>query len=222
MSSPSSRLISLQVGQPRRIETDGKVWRSAIFKAPVAERLALETTNLTGDKQANLEFHGGPDKAVCCFSAEHYPFWQQELALGEAFGYGAFGENFTLEGMTEEVVCIGDIYRIGTATVQVSQPRQPCNNLARKWNYPPFPNRLIEFNHTGFYLRVLEPGEVGAGDAITRIERPCPDVTIAFANGAKYRREGGTERAQRLADLPELSEDWRGPFRKRKGVAAKF
>ena len=193
MADTSRVLISLQVGQPQALETDGAKWRSAIYKAPVAERLFLGETNLTGDRQANLKFHGGPDKAVCAFPAEHFPLWQAETGAGETFGYGAFGENFTLTGMVESQVCIGDIYAVGTAKVQVSQPRQPCVNLARKWNYPPFPERLIEAGQTGYYLRVIEPGEVGAGDPVALLERPHPEITIEFTNAAKYRKEGGME-----------------------------
>ena len=219
MTETTRKLVSLQIGQPQALETDGAKWRSAIYKAPVVERLFLGETNLTGDRQANLKFHGGPDKAVCAFPAEHFPFWQTELGIGESFGYGAFGENFTLAGMTESQVCIGDIYAVGTAKVQVSQPRQPCVNLARKWNYPSFPERLVEAGHTGYYLRVIEPGEVGAGDVLALLERPRPEITVEFTNAAKYRKAGGVERARLLANLPELAEMWRSPFRNRKGVA---
>ena len=211
-------LVSLQVGQPQALETDGAKWRSAIYKTPVAGRVLLGETNLSGDKQANLKYHGGPDKAVCAFPAEHFSQWQAELGLGEEFGYGAFGENFTLSGMDEANVCIGDIYVVGTAKVQVSQPRQPCINLARKWNYSVFPERLVEMGHTGYYLRVLQPGEVGAGDSVILLERPNPEITIQFTNSAKYRKVGGVERARLLAALPELAEEWRRPFRNRKGV----
>src|SRR5581483_8373041 len=104
------RLLSVQVGRPRTMEWEGQTWTSDIYKAPVSERLFLDRTNLNGDKQANTRHHGGPDKAVCCFSIEHYPFWREELGRGEDFTFGAFGENFTLAGMTEERVCIGDVY----------------------------------------------------------------------------------------------------------------
>ena len=218
MSEITRQLVSLQVGQPQSLETDGAKWRSAIYKSPVVGRVFLDQTNLSGDRQANLKYHGGPDKAVCAFPSEHFSRWRAELGLGEEFGYGAFGENFTLSGMDETSVCIGDIYAVGAAKAQVSQPRQPCVKLARKWNYPSFPERLIETGHTGYYLRVLEPGEVGAGDSVTLLERPHPEITIEFTNAAKYRKVGGIERARLLAHLPELAEAWRGPFRNRKGV----
>jgi MOSC domain-containing protein YiiM len=212
------RLISVQVGQPRTMEFDGQEWTSAIYKAAVAERLLLSRRNLAGDRQANRKVHGGPEKAVCCFPAEHYSFWRAELGRGAEFGYGAFGENFTVSGMTEERVCIGDVYAVGTARVQVCQPRMPCVNLARKWNYEPMPKRMQQVGHTGYYLRVLQEGEVGAGDAVTLLERPNPEVTVAVVNDAFYRRERRPEMLARLAELPELAQDARWIIRRRTSV----
>ncbi len=203
------RLVSVQVGKPRNLETDGKEWRSAIFKQTAEGRVALEETNLAGDKQANLRFHGGPEKAVCCFPSEHFDFWRNRLGLGAAFGYGAFGENFTLRDVTETNVCIGDTFTVGTTIVQVTQPRQPCINLARKWHCPTMPNEMIEAGHTGFYLRVLQVGDVGMGDEMTLTARPNPDFTVAAANGVVYRKEGGETRRHALMELPELSAEWK-------------
>lgn len=209
------KLVSLQVGTPRRMDWQGKPWRSAIYKAPVRERLFLGETNLAGDRQANTLYHGGPDKAVCCFASEHYPYWREALGVGEAFGYGAFGENFTLAGLTEEAVCIGDVFAVGMARVQVSQPRQPCVNLARKWACEAMPERMIKRGQTGFYLRVLQPGEVGVGDMLTLLERPYPHVSITTANAARYTHAGGADMEALLAALPALSESWRRTFRQR-------
>src|SRR5437764_847060 len=131
----AGQIVSLQVGQPQaRVSAvkDGEeaVWTSAIFKEPVATRLRLELMQLDGDGQADLKHHGGKDKAVCCYAAEHYPSWYEALGKDAGtFGFGAFGENFTLAGMTEESVCIGDVYVVGTARVQISQPRIPCYKL---------------------------------------------------------------------------------------------
>ena len=209
------RLAALHVGLPRTHTFEGRPWRSAIAKCSVATRLWLSEVNLAGDRQANTRFHGGPDKAVCCFALEHYPFWRAELAFGEALAPGAFGENFTLQGLLEEEVCIGDAFQVGSAVVQVSQPRQPCINLARRWDRPRMPARMVEVGHTGFYLRVLQPGEVGAGDAMLLSGRCRPDISVAFANDAMHQRAGGADRAALLADLPELSDDWRSVFRRR-------
>ncbi|HZO90396.1 MAG TPA: MOSC domain-containing protein [Chthonomonadaceae bacterium] len=211
------RLLSVQVGRPRTMEWEGQTWTSDIYKAPVSERLFLDRTNLNGDKQANTRHHGGPDKAVCCFSIEHYPFWREELGRGEDFTFGAFGENFTLAGMTEERVCIGDVYAVGTARVQVSQPRQPCINLARKWGHEEMPRRMQQLGHSGFYLRVLQTGEVGTGDAFALLERPNPQITVAVVNAAIYNKAGGPEMAKRLATLSELARSCRWIFVRRLG-----
>src|SRR5688572_23753343 len=148
MSAESRRLLSVQVGQPRTMPLEDGTWRSAIYKSPVAGRVALDIINLAGDKQVS-RFHGGRDEAVCCFPAEHYPFWHATLNRSEAeFGYGAFGENFTLTGMTETEVCVGDVYAVGTAKVQICLPRMPCINLVRKWGYDEMPTLMEARNET--------------------------------------------------------------------------
>ena len=190
---------------PRKLDFHGKAWESAIFKAPVMERVHLERTNLDGDRQYNLKFHGGPDKAVCCFSTEHYPYWQKEFGMGDAFTYGAFGENFTVSGLPETHACIGDVWAVGTARVQVCQPRMPCVNVARKWDRKDMPARMEELGYTGYYLRVTQTGDVGADDAITLLERPNPGVTIHVINRAWYQHEGSPEQNAAIANLPELA-----------------
>lgn len=218
------QLISLQVGLPQeRLSTlqDGAeaFWTSGIFKSPISERLRLERLHLPGDAQADLKHHGGKDKAVCCYPAEHYADWR--LALGftdEQFSFGAFGENFTLRGMTEDTVCIGDIYSLGTARVQISQPRMPCYKLGRRWELPHLPHAVKDSGRTGYYLRVLEAGEVGPGDLLTLQERPLPDWTIARVNDAMYVRKDDAELAYTLGRLPLLAEAWRSPFRRRAGL----
>jgi MOSC domain-containing protein YiiM len=198
------------------MEIDGKPWRSAIYKAPVMGRVAVQPTNIEGDKQANLKYHGGPDKAICCFPIEHFPFWRLKLERGEEFGAGAFGENFTVEGLKEDQVCIGDTFTVGSAVVQVTQPRQPCINLARKWEFPEMPAEMIARGHSGYYLRVLTPGEVGAGDSLTLQARPHPEMTIARANEIVYQKTGGEEARLALMALPELSEEWRNMLSRRR------
>lgn len=209
------RLVSVQVGTPRVLDFHGKAWESAISKAPVQTRVQLGSTNLDGDRQYNLKYHGGPDKAVCCFSAEHYAYWQNDFGMGAAFAYGAFGENFTLAGLLEADACVGDIYAVGTARIQISQPRQPCVNVARKWNRKEMPRRMEETGHTGYYLRVVESGEVGAGDTLTLEARPCPGVTVHAINRAWYQNESAPEQDARLARLPELAASARRVFQRR-------
>ena len=218
------KLISLQIGKPAEHSTnlkDGQEaeWDSSIWKHPVAGRLSLGRTDLAGNTQADLKNHGGPDKAVCCYSLEHYTDWRMSLGLSEAeFGPGAFGENFTLSEATEAAVCLGDIYTVGTAKVQVSQPRMPCWKVGRRWERPDLPREMTETGRTGFYLRVLEEGEVGAGDTLTLTERPLPEWTVAQLNDALYVDKNNAERDQYLSRLPLLAEAWRRTFRRRVGL----
>ena len=181
--------------------------------------MSLSRTDLDGNAQADLKNHGGPDKAVCCYSAEHYASWRTALGLSETeFGYGAFGENFTLTGFPEDAVCLGDIYTVGTAMVQVSQPRMPCWKVGRRWERPDLPHEMTETGRTGFYLRVLEEGKVGAGDTLTLQERPLPDYTVARLNDALYVHKNNPLQDAELARLPLLAEAWRRTFRRRAGL----
>lgn len=208
------RLVAVQVGQPETLDFHGRQWTSAIDKSSVMGRVALSTKNLMGDRQYNLKYHGGVDKAVCCYCAVHYPMWRETLGKDDDFKYGAFGENFTVSGMLEEEVCIGDVYAVGTAIVQVSQPRQPCINLARKWDLRTLPQQMMDNGRTGYYLRVKQTGEVGVGDEIKLIERPCPDLSVLKLNWAMYQQEGGLELFARLAKLPELAASGRRVFQR--------
>ncbi len=217
MEHVAGRLASVQVGWPRNLESHGKEWRSAIFKEEIEGRILLGSTNLEGDRQANLRFHGGPDKAVCCFPAEHFEFWRDRLGREGEFRHGAFGENFTLENLTEAQVCIGDTFTVGSAVVQVTQPRQPCINLARKWDSEEMPEKMIATGHTGYYLRVLTAGEIGAGDECLLTARPNPAFTVAAANDILYRKVGGENARLSLRDLPELSAEWKRVLGRAKG-----
>lgn len=223
MTQPG-QIVSLQVGKPQQNVSqirDGQeaVWTSAIFKQPVSGRVFLGALHLDGDAQADLKNHGGKDKTVCCYSVEHYPGWFEALDLApEVFVQGAFGENFTLRGLTEDTVCVGDIYTVGTARVQVSQPRMPCYKLGRRWDRPTLPQDAIHAGKTGFYLRVLETGEVSPGDELTLLERPLPDWTVARINDAMYVQKGDAALADTLGRLPLLAEAWRSPFRRRAGL----
>lgn len=205
---PTGRILSLQVGRPQvALTSSGRAWESAIRKGPVPGRVALSRTNLDGDQQADLRHHGGPDKAVCCYSAEHYPPWRAALSLD--LPYGAFGENFTTEGLTEDRVCIGDTFAVGDVVVQISQPRQPCSNISRRWERPDLPRRMEESGWTGFYLRVLQTGAVGEGDPLTLAERPHPGWTLLRANALVYGRDAAAEETADLAALSALSAEWK-------------
>jgi MOSC domain-containing protein YiiM len=212
----SGTLLSIQVGLPARRGTEGATdpaeapWSSAIFKAAVTGPVYLGPMNLAGDGQADLAVHGGHDKAVLAYSADHYPAWRTELRLPE-MGPGAFGENFTVGGVDEEAVCIGDSVTVGEALVQVSQPRAPCWKLARRWKRPDLPKRVVETGRTGWYLRVLRPGLVESGQPIVLVERPYPHFTIARVNHAAY-EAADRDLAAELAACPLLSHGWRRAF----------
>jgi MOSC domain-containing protein YiiM len=208
------RLVSLNVGCPTRFDGD-EPWSSGIYKRPVSGRVVLSSTNLDGDGQADLNVHGGPDKAVCVYSADHYPFWRAQLDVLEC-GPGWFGENFSVERQSEHDVAIGDAYRIGTALVQISQPRAPCWKLGRRWSRLDMPKLVLHSGRTGWYLRVLESGDVECGDPLTLVDRPFARWTIDAVNAVAYSRGGvvDVDAARELAACPVLAESWRGGFRK--------
>ena len=204
-------IVSVQVGQPRTHTDDsGKKWTSAIRKSPVDGPVMLRRENLEGDRQSNRKYHGGPDKAVCVYASEHYPAWRQDFEKPDK-PFGAFGENWTTAGQTEDTVFIGDVYRVSSgATIQVCQPRVPCANVSRSWDATGLPARMRETGFTGFYCRVLVEGEVCAGDTLTLDERPCPDWTIARINRALYDKATAAVKAERRAIIalePPLSPE---------------
>src|SRR5713101_10182659 len=159
------KLISIQVGIPRTVPIDGQEVATSIFKKPIEKRIPLHWLNLEGDKQADLSVHGGRDKTVYAYPSEHYPFWRRELP-GVDLPWGMFGENFTTEGVLEEAVHIGDRLQVGSAEFVVTQPRMPCYKLAIRFGRPDIVKRFLRSGLTGFYLAVLQEGEVTAGDSI--------------------------------------------------------
>lgn len=209
----NARLLSLNVGKPKPLPYRGKSVPSSFVKTPVSGALWLLETGLDGDGQADLRNHGGPEKAVCVYPQEHYPYW--EARLGRPLQPAAFGENFSTEGLTEERVCIGDVYRVGGALVQVSQPRQPCFKLAARHGVPQLALWVQESGFTGFYFRVLEEGEVRAGDGIPLVERQSSAVSLAEANRIMHRDKRDVAGIERLLAVPELSANWRRTFEKR-------
>jgi MOSC domain-containing protein YiiM len=206
-------LISINVGLPREIIHGGREVTTGIFKTPVAGPVWLGRLNLVGDGQADLRVHGGADKAVYVYPFEHYGFWAGELGRHD-FSHGQFGENFTTEGLLEDEVSIGDVFRMGVARVQVTQPRSPCYKLGIRMGDENFPARFAAANRTGFYLRVLEEGMVKAGDAIDRIERAAGSMTVRDV--FRLRHVGGTRAEyEHAARLPGLASSWRAAFEKR-------
>lgn len=210
--SPLPKIISLRVGLPKEYGTPGakdpmkRPWRTGFIKDAVAEPLFLGRTNLVGDGQADLRFHGGPEKAVCVYPALRYPYWRERLE--RELPYGSFGENFTVSNLDEENVCIGDIFEIGEAVVQVSQPRSPCWKLARRWHEKHLSLWFQQTGFTGWYFRVLEEGEVACGQAFRLQERPNPEWTIMRTNQIRYDNERDLKDTAALANLSALGESW--------------
>ena len=178
MDSPR-RLLSVQVGRPRSIPEGDRTVRTAIFKEPVLFRVRVRTLNLDGDSQADRRVHGGPEKAVYAYDLSGYEHWRRKL--GVALPFGQFGENLTVEGLPESLVRIGDVYRVGSAVLQVSQPRSPCYKLSLKMGRPDFGKDFLASGHPGFYLRVLEEGELGAGDPIALVAAGTEGATVERA-----------------------------------------
>ena len=208
------KLISINIGVPREIVHQGRAVSTGIFKQSVAGPVFLRQLNLDGDRQADLRVHGGADKAVYLYPFEHYAFWAAETGRDD-FVYGQFGENFTVTGLLEDDVSIGDVLQIGAARVQVSQPRSPCFKLGIRMGDDEFPMRFAAANRTGFYLRVLEEGRVQAGDAIRRLERAADSMNVREVFFLRHANRGTREEYARAARLPGLAASWRAAFEKR-------
>lgn len=190
---------------------------SAIQKQPVAGALFMGRLGLTGDEQADLVHHGGPDKAVHVYSSDRFPYWEE--AFGTTLGPGAFGENLTVAGLTEADVQIGDIYRMGEALVQVCQPRVPCNKVNLKFGRTDVLQRIIETGYSGYYLRVLQEGHVQAGDLVTLVERNPAAPTVLLCNQVRFHQPENREAMQRLLETPAFAEAWLNGLRKRLAAA---
>jgi MOSC domain-containing protein YiiM len=182
-------------------------WQTSFFRTPGMEPRWLYTTHLDGNVQADLKNHGQAGQAVLLYAASHYPLWQAELGRPD-IGPGGFGENFTLDGLSEETACIGDIYALGDARIQVSGPRYPCRKIERRWGIEGLTARAAETGRTGWYCGVLHEGMIEPGMPVTLIERPYPEWTIALINDFAHGRNKDKERAQALASCPLLDDFW--------------
>lgn len=209
------KLLSVNVSSPQTVMYQGKPVSTGIFKKPVSGRVMLRKLNLEGDQQADRQVHGGVDMAVYAYPFEHYGYWQTELAR-TALDYGQFGENFTIEGLTEEHVRVGDVVALGEALLQVTQPRIPCYKLAmRMQTGADFPKRFLESGRVGFYLRVLQEGRVGAGDAIALAERDDDSVTIAEFLQIYASKSRDPATLSRVLGARDLGDAWRRYFENR-------
>ena len=208
------KLLSVNVGLPREVEWRGKIVRTSIFKAPVSGRVRVARLNVQGDRQSDLSVHGGADKAVYAYPSEHYAFWRKELPDLQ-FPWGAFGENLTTEGLLEDKIHIGDRFRAGSAEFTVTQPRLPCFKLAIRFNRPDVVKRFLRSGRVGFYLAVIQEGDIGAGDALDLVAEDNGHVTVADIVGLYAADAANQDSLRRASELPALPESWRKYFRER-------
>jgi MOSC domain-containing protein YiiM len=205
-----AKVISLNIGLPRTVYFRGHEVTTGIFKEPVSGHIKLRRLNLDGDRQADLTVHGGPDKAVYAYPSEHYDYWKKRLPHMK-LPWGMFGENLTTEGLLEDQVNIGDVFRVGSSEVVATQPRMPCYKLGVKFGRMDIIRQFMNSKLTGIYFRVLKEGEVEAGDAIELINRDENDVTVKdivrLVTG-----EGSIATLRRAVHVESLAEGWRQEF----------
>lgn len=202
------RIASVNVGRPREVIWKGMYVQTGIFKEPVAGPVAVGPLNLAGDEQADLTVHGGADKAVYAYPAEHYPYWRRELPEVN-FVPGHFGENLTSEGLLENELCIGDCLRIGSALVMVTQPRLPCYKLALRFDRDDMIKRFISSGRSGLYFSVIEPGEVSAGSKIDMVSRDPNRVTVADILRLYLSHSPDPELIRRATSVSALPASWK-------------
>ena len=204
-----ARLLSVNVGLPRDIVWKGRTVHTGIWKNPLHGRCRVGQLNLEGDGQGDLAGHGGEQRAVFVYQIESYRYWQEQLKRTD-FVHGQFGENFTTEGLPDDVVCIGDCYQIGTALFEVTQPRVTCYRVGIRMNEPRMPALLTSSGRPGFYFRVLREGEVGAGDEIVKVGEAGARMTVAEINALLYSPNHTRDRLERALRIEALSPGWRG------------
>jgi len=205
------RLLSVNVGLPRDVMWNGRPVRTAVWKSPVTGRRMVRTLNIDGDAQGDLAGHGGEHRAVFVYQMDSYHYWERFLGRND-FSFGQFGENFTVEGLPDDEVCIGDRYRIGEALFEVTQPRVTCYRVGIRMNEPKMPALLVSHRRPGFYFRVLQEGEVGAGDEIAKVADGPERITVAETDGLLYLPGPSRDELQRALRVPALSKGWQSSF----------
>lgn len=201
---------SLNIGLPKKERFNGREIMTGICKTPVSGPVRLSKYGFEGDGVADLKHHGGSDKAVCFYSSDHYPYWRD--ILGIEMPAAAFGENLTVSGLNEGDLCIGDIFQVGTATLQISQPRQPCKTLAARYGRDDMAKLVVGSGYTGLYFRVLEEGIVEKGSAVILVKEDHDGITISFANDIYHHNRGDCEAIERILGVSALSDSWRESF----------
>jgi MOSC domain-containing protein YiiM len=212
----TAKLVSIQVALPHDYPADAEEpgWTSAIGKQPVSGPVRLSRLNLAGDYQADQRVHGGPDQAVLAYAAAHYPLWRAELERPD-FPYGAFGENFTVDGLDEGSVCLGDVYAVGGVVLEVTAPRGPCWKIARRHGIPDLTLRVQRNGRVGWYHRVLNEGDVQAGQELRLVQRPNPTWPMTRVSAVSAGRKRDQSELRELAAIPALSERQRTSFQRR-------
>jgi ferredoxin-NADP reductase/MOSC domain-containing protein YiiM len=205
------RLLSVNVGLPRDVTWNGNTVRTAIWKSPVTGRRMVRKLDIDGDAQGDLAGHGGEQRAVFVYQMDSYHYWERFLGRND-FTFGQFGENFTVDGLLDSEVCIGDRYRIGDAVLEVTQPRVTCYRVGIRMSEPRMPALLVAHHRPGFYFRVLQEGEVGAGDDIVKIADGPEKLTVADTDALLYLPGASSEQLQRALRIPALSKGWQGSF----------
>lgn len=208
-SSPGriGTLVSVNVGEPRTVEWAGREVVTSIWKRPVEGRVAAAGVNLSGDAQADLRVHGGPDKAVYAYAVEDHRWWEAEL--GTSLEPAVFGENFTVEGIDLVSAVVGEVWSVGSARFQVAQPRLPCFKLGIRMGDAGFVERFERARRNGAYLRIAAEGDVGAGDAVELLSRPTHGVTVGLiADVSASHDRDGLELLARTADVPAQWQEW--------------
>ena len=199
------KIISINVGLPQKIMWDGKEIETSIFKYPVSESVTIEKFNIIGDKQSDLKAHGGENKAIYGYSANHYEFWKKELPEVD-FPFGIFGENLTVEDLDENEINIGDLFQLGTAQIMAVQPRFPCYKLSARFKRSDMVKRFLESKLSGIYFKVIEEGKVSAGENLKLIKKDQNNIKISEITRVSTTDKDDVEAIQRIIDVKKLPE----------------
>jgi len=214
LAEAAMKIVAISVGRPKAVQWRGRSVQTSIFKTPVSGRVHVTRLNIEGDEQSDLSVHGGAQKAVYAYPAEHYDFWRRELPDTE-LPWGTFGENFTTEGLLEDEVWIGDRYRVGSAELVVTQPRMPCYKLAIRFGRTDIVKRFLQSHRSGFYFAVEREGRLSPGDAIERFARDERRLTVADVVALYATDSANQPLLETASDHPSLPASWREYFRKR-------